>query len=306
MTTRKWNIWLLAGAACLLAAPYGAAAGDYLKGKTSYKTPEERAAAKNQIKAPPPPQVSPFAVPGTTIEDFKPDPMATQGQPAHLDTLSPEELAKRRYIDDLVQQRMEAMMSGGDDDGHAAYHNDINEFTAEDFQSLVAKAQTGDADAIGLVGNAYHNGLGVERNAKQAAEWYKSAIEYGKTEYYGPMGELYRDFSAAEEKPGFLEGLKQAFTDDDKKLEPSDTIARQWFEKGVAAGDWQSYLKLGEMYRDGKGGLEQDPKRAKWFYNEGLRLKQRHDAELMRQVEQKIRAQVIQEVEQAYGAGGND
>lgn len=263
MNTHTKKRWLWAGMTCLMLAPAGAMAQDYLKGKTSYQSD-----GANDIGT----------LSGDTPQDFR--------YSGSINTS--EERAKRQRVETRVKEYMSHMK--GSDDIHE--HDDREELTSEQFNALVARAQSGDAKAIGEVGYAFENGIGTAKNEQQALEWYKRAIEYGEGQYYSNIGKMYRDYSPASGNSGFLTGLRNAMTSagTSNNLPDNDLAAREWFEKGVYAKDWESYTQLGIMYRDGDGGLPKDMEKAKWYYDEGLRLKKEQDSMALMEMEQRFRA----------------
>ena len=48
---------------------------------------------------------------------------------------------------------------------------------AESFDSLLARAEAGDAEAQNEVGIRYEDGCGVERNEALASEWYRKSAD---------------------------------------------------------------------------------------------------------------------------------
>lgn len=254
---------LLGVCAALLPAPL--MARDYLKGQTAYKPIEE----------------------SDTIPrgDFAEDYVYTTG--------SSGELAKRQRVETRVKQYMENLRNAEHDDSHG--------HSAEDFNALVALAQQGDARAITQVAEAYQYGIGTEKNEKLAVEWYKRSIEYGETQNYAKIGEMYRDYSEAEQQ-GFMAKMRNAVASNPQgnDVADDDEEARLWFEKGAALQDANSYMKLGEMYRDGAGGLQKDMKKANQYYDDGLRMKKTHDERMLQELEQSVRTQA--EIEEGLRA----
>lgn len=272
MDTHNIKHWLLVGVSCLMLAPAGALAEDYLKGKTSYR-PLEEDAAERQAEAFP--------------EDYR----------LGGGVLTDEIREKRKRVEARVKEQMDALMSGEGQDSHESEN-----VTTDELNALVAKAQAGDAEAIGQVGYVYEKGLGITRNEEKALEWYQRALDYDETEYYSAIGMMYRDYGAQEGGGGFLAGLRGTITGDGSAndLPDDDRKAREWFEKGVKAYDWNSFLKLSEMYRDGAGGLTPDIKQASWLYTEGLRLLEKHDRMELQKIEQEFRIEA--EVEEGMRA----
>src|SRR6267142_3821335 len=64
--------------------------------------------------------------------------------------------------------------------------------TPSDFQTLMAKAQGGDAEAQCWAGRVYGEGRLVQKDAKEAAHWFLKSAEQG----YAPAQRLYALMSA--------------------------------------------------------------------------------------------------------------
>ncbi|MCH2546858.1 MAG: sel1 repeat family protein [Alphaproteobacteria bacterium] len=198
------------------------------------------------------------------------------------------ELLKRQRVESRVKAYKEQLHT--DDAEHLHEENMVS---PEQFKDLVARAQKGDAIAIGAVAYSYQNGLGGnDKNEKKAIEWYKSAIEHGKTEHFSTIGKMYLENRNEDVKPGFFDQLRNKIAgEDETTVEDDDEKARKWFEQGVYAKDFDSYMQLGMMYRDGAGGLPKDMEKAKWYYDEGLRYKKVYDERMMAQAINAARKQ---------------
>lgn len=199
-------------------------------------------------------------------------------------------VARRREVD----KRLDAYMNQGEE-GPTAY--DGHMYSPEMVKGIIESAKAGNRDAIGPMGYLYEHGLGVERNEKMAAEWYKRAIEYGDHRYYSSIGNLYRETNQKKET-GFFGQIRKMMGTDDTTLEKDDVTARQWYEKGLRHGidDPRAYIELGTMYRSGVGGLEKDEKKAKIYHENGIRLKQRRDERIRKEIEAEARKKIEQEL----------
>lgn len=258
---KKRNILLpLAVSGGLVLAPImGAGAQDYLQGKTYYEDPVE--IAKERV------------VPeGDESQAYKAYDPATE-----------------EWLDEMVEYKIEHGLSNG-----SHFHGEGAPMDAEAFNALLQEAQAGNGAAIGLVAQAYHYGYGVNRDETTAIEWYRRAIDYGQVEHYSTIGDMYREQPT--QQGGFLGRI---FGSGSSGVEKSDAVAREWYEKGVKAGDWRSHLQLGIMYRDGLGGMKSKAK-AEGLYNHGLALKKKANENIMKQV----KAQMRKEVEQEAGLSG--
>jgi TPR repeat protein len=259
MNARNPKWWMLVGVTCLAFAPAASvqAQPNYLKGETVDKPLGEELPV------------------GDFAEDYQ------------YSTSSQGDFAKRQRVETRVKAYMKKFLSGEE-------HSDEHVESEEQFNALVRDAQGGNQYAIGAVGDAYRYGHGVEKNEQQALEWYKRAIEYGATEYYSAIGDMYREYEPVQQEQGFFESVRGALTGGDSPatdLPDDDAEALKWYEKGVAEGAWESYLRLGMLYRDGVGGAEKDMEAANRYYRQGMQLKKRYDQKMLLEVEQRARIQ---------------
>ena len=112
------------------------------------------------------------------------------------------------------------------------------------FKSLKALAEKGDTRAQYNLGNMYADGRGVEKDAKEAARWYRKAAEQGSALAQSNLGAMYA------KGEGVLEDNKEAV---------------KWWRKGAEQGNATSQFNLGVRYAYGKG-VERDAKEAvRWY-----------------------------------------
>lgn len=100
---------------------------------------------------------------------------------------------------------------------------------------LKAAATNGDLSAAKAqhnLGVAYENGMGVPKDLAKAAYWYKKGAENGDVSAQSNLGTLYL------EGGGVDKDFKKAF---------------YWFEKAASQGDIEAYINLGLMYFEGLG-----------------------------------------------------
>lgn len=98
---------------------------------------------------------------------------------------------------------------------------------ADDFPSLLAKAEKGEADAEFKIAGMYASGNGTAKNPKEAAKWYTAAAEKGHIEAQYNLGTLYEY------------GLG---------VEASDTNAAAWYSKAASQGHFGVLYKLRQKY----------------------------------------------------------
>lgn len=199
--------------------------------------------------------------------------------------------ARRQRVESRVQAYMKELHS-------TEHHHDDREpeITPQMIRDLAGRAQAGDPKAMGGMGYAYQHGLGVEKNEKLAVQWYERATQYGEHQYYSTIGDMYRDYG--NQSSGFFDNIRAMMSGSkDSELQKDNTIAREWYEKGIRYPDhdWRAYMALGEMYRDGTGGLEKDPARANANYNRGLALKKQYDERMLHEIQDEVRKQAEKE-----------
>lgn len=123
-------------------------------------------------------------------------------------------------------------------EGNANLEND------EFFVSAKRRAESGDSDGMVLLGRAYKRGMGTEKNAKKAFEWFEKAANAGNSEGMWRLGCAY----------GFGEGVEKS---QDKDFE--------WTEKSAEAGNSGGMWRLGYAYEYGIGTEENAQKAFEWF-----------------------------------------
>jgi TPR repeat protein len=99
--------------------------------------------------------------------------------------------------------------------------------------ALVARASAGNAAAQVRVGECYAAGQGVERDLRQAAEWYRRAAEKGDVAGELHLAALYRDGGK-----GFPRDMDQA---------------AEWYRRAAEQGDASAQGTLGLLYSIGQG-----------------------------------------------------
>ena len=112
------------------------------------------------------------------------------------------------------------------------------------FKATKIKAEEGYEEAQSELGHMYSGGLGVPKNYKKAAKWYRKAAKQGHTLAQFELGEMYSG------------GLGV----------PKDKVkAAKWYHKS-AEQHWDlAQWKLGEMYYRGEGVPKNYAEAAKWY-----------------------------------------
>jgi len=130
--------------------------------------------------------------------------------------------------------------SGQAASGQAASGND----DAAAFSRWRAVAESGDAEAAGIVGNLYDLGQGVPRDPGEALTWYRRAAADG-------------DVSSM---------LNVAVMLDSGRAGPPDRVeAARWYELAAAKGSARAAYNLATMY-DAGDGVSRDPAKSLNYY----------------------------------------
>lgn len=95
-----------------------------------------------------------------------------------------------------------------------------------------ALADDGDVEAIFLMGTAYDEALGVEKDFGEAMRWYRQAADVGHVLAAHNVGNMYRD---------------------GRGVEVDHEAAAEWWIRAARAGDVIPALRLGEAYEAGRG-----------------------------------------------------
>ena len=106
-------------------------------------------------------------------------------------------------------------------------------------------ADSGDVEAVFLMGTAYDEGLGTEINYTQALQWYKTAAAAGHILAIHNVGNMYRDGRGV-------------------PVDHSEAVT--WWLQAAAAGDVIPALRLGEAYEAGRG-VTRDIEKARYWYS---------------------------------------
>lgn len=100
------------------------------------------------------------------------------------------------------------------------------------FDDTLAKAKAGDAVSQMEVADAYAKGLGIEKNPKEAVEWYRKAADQGNADAQLALGNL-------------LIGGKGV---------PKDSVeAAKWFLAAAEQGKPAAQLQVARMHLSGLG-----------------------------------------------------
>ena len=115
---------------------------------------------------------------------------------------------------------------------------------AADFDATKKAAEGGDVQAQIDLGGMYYSGKGVERDYKQAVEWFRKVAEQGSAEAQNRMGNMY----------GRGHGVKQDYKQ-----------AAEWYRKAAEQGHAWGQCNLGSMYEYGIGTQPNRVKAIEWY-----------------------------------------
>lgn len=147
-----------------------------------------------------------------------------------------------------------AVSSSSDDAFKEAvkYHHGVDGVKPDIKKALALyqkSAQTGNAEALLILGTFYDKGKEVEQNWEKALKYYTEAADKGLTEAEFNIASMY--YAG--------EGVEQSYAK-----------AAQWFEKSALNGNPKSAFNLGAMYYNGDG-LKQDESQAKYWFKVSAR-----------------------------------
>lgn len=132
---------------------------------------------------------------------------------------------------------------------------------ADIIDEVESLARQNHAEAMFLMGTAYAEGLGKDKDAAVAASWYQRAALLGNTLAQHNMGNIHESGT----------GVRQ-----------DDTQAVYWWLQAAAAGDAIPQWQLGRMYENGRG-VEKDLNEAlRWYRDSAARGNERAQQALAR------------------------
>lgn len=126
--------------------------------------------------------------------------------------------------------------------------NCLNAYSDKNYAAALTactrEANAGNQSAQRNLGVMYDQGLGVPRDAAQAALWFRKAAETGNRDATFQLATMY------ENGRGVPQDQKQAI---------------DWYRKAALLGDGDSQVKLGRAYEDGKGVDKDQGEAAAWY-----------------------------------------
>ena len=142
-------------------------------------------------------------------------------------------------------------------------------------------ANMGDESAQYYLGNAYEEGIGVEKDYEEAIKWYKKSANQGYVLAQSHLGGLYY-FGEAVVSQNFGEAfkwLRMAANNNDassqtilgdaynygKGVDVNYTEAVKWYTKAALQGISNAQVNLGALYKNGLGVMKDEVESVKWF-----------------------------------------
>ena len=123
------------------------------------------------------------------------------------------------------------------------------------------EAQSGSAQAMAKLANAYETGEGAPQDFQQAVNWFNKAAEAGDSYAMYRLGRIYAAGS----------GVPKDYRE-----------AARWYEKSAAAGNADAMYSLGHAYETGSGVREDVQQAVRWYDAAALRGNQEARAALAR------------------------
>jgi TPR repeat protein len=114
----------------------------------------------------------------------------------------------------------------------------------DDIETVLKKAEVGDADTQFYLGFMYDIGRRVPQDFAKAAKWYRKAAEQGHADAQNNLGELY---------------------DTGWGVLRDEAAAVKWYRKAAEQGHANAQYNLGVMYHNGRGVAQDFAEAAKWY-----------------------------------------
>lgn len=151
----------------------------------------------------------------------------------------------------------------------------------EALKTLIPAAEAGDANAQNIVGIAFENGNGVEKDVTKALEWYEKSVAQGFVKAQVNLGTMLReapdgipqDYPRAAKlfEAAMAQDFPFAFWERGRMYEQGEAgpvdypAAIKLYERGLELGNGESGNALAQLYRKGQG-VEKDEPRARALY----------------------------------------
>lgn len=117
--------------------------------------------------------------------------------------------------------------------------------TDDSLDSLRQKAEAGDAPSQFLLGLKYLSGIGIQKDAVEAAKWFRKSADQGNANAQAILGMAYAL---------------------GKGVEKDADQAALWFRKAADQGNPNAQVCLANCYAEGTGVVKDAAEAAKWFH----------------------------------------
>lgn len=188
---------------------------------------------------------------------------------------------RRQRVETRVKARMSKLY------GTEEEHDESHTLTETDINTLRRQVSKGDSAAMMQLGYAYQEGSSkAGKDIAKAVQLFKAAGKAGEASAYSALGSIYKENNA---DGGIISGLQDAVNGG--SVQKDDKTAVAYYQDGVIVGDPESFIGLGVMYRDGRGGLPKDSEKANFYYDKGLTLSNEVNKNFVSNLEKSTRAQ---------------
>ena len=129
-----------------------------------------------------------------------------------------------------------------------------------------------------MLGECYYNGLGVNKDPKEAVKWYRKAMKQGNADAQFALGNCYYSGNGVSQDPD--EALKwyhkaaeqghaaaQYTLAEKYYLKEDDANAVKWYRKAAEQGHADAQYELAECYNNGLGIDKDNAEAVKWYRN---------------------------------------
>ena len=148
------------------------------------------------------------------------------------------------------------------------YKNDAK--WKESLELLYKAAEQGYGDAQDRLGYIFSSdpeshSFGIKKNCDKAIEWFTKAAMQGNTSALKHLGEMYEEGYSNVSLWEIDISSDDTSREDDEKRTRNPYKAFEWYYKAAELGDKEAQVKVGDMYYDGRGVIQNISKAAEWY-----------------------------------------
>jgi uncharacterized protein len=147
--------------------------------------------------------------------------------------------------------------------------------TQADLQTLMAKAQAGEAEAEFLVGRVYEDGRLVQKNEEEAARWFLKSAEQGHVPAQRVYGLMSVHINPSVGERWILRAAEQGDSEaqfwmgyayENNWFGTTDLReALKWYKRGAEGGNPDAQVELGRRHEDGEDVEQSYKLAAEWY-----------------------------------------